>query len=252
MTVRLAPRAPTAWRVVALFEPAPSDGTVITASTSDENTRIEARCVAASRSVVRVAIPERCAYGSMSVNGKNCAARIRDGCVEADVDLPKGTSVVDIGHPPIYRIADDVVDFPFFEGRKCSSAIVIRQDAAPAERLAAERLSRYFQYYFAHRENPAFRPARLREVARPEHRIPVVGSDHDLVDANLILIGQPTPPPVARVPNRPKIEPPLRGVADVLAMTDGRRALVLSAITAADLEEVLSSLLAKLDTRYPF
>ncbi|HUS81211.1 MAG TPA: hypothetical protein VM283_08080, partial [Armatimonadota bacterium] len=124
--VELPARTPLAWQIVASLDPTPPDGTAITASVSGEVTRIDLNCPRACQATLTVALPDDHAFGSLLVGEAEVAAEALGAAVRARVSLPEGQSSVELRHPPLYRIASEASDFPFFDGEKCTSAIVLR------------------------------------------------------------------------------------------------------------------------------
>lgn len=254
VTASVAARSPVAWRVVARVGLQPAlDGTALEATADDESTRIVLDCPRTCAADIAALIPEEHAYESVLVNGQRHTAHPTPGGVAVDdARLPAGKSVIEIRHPNEYRIAPEAADFPFFKDERRCSAIVLRKDASASERVAAEHLSRYFQFHLAHRQRPLDRPDMLWQIAKDEHQIPVVEADKVPADANLILIGQPTLPELAAVVVPVAPRPPLRGLAQVARTSDGRQVLVLRASAPGSLDSALRALLKTLDARYPF
>lgn len=233
----LAARAPIAWQVMALLAPSPPEGTVVKAATADEITRIDVDCRTSCRGTIRVSIAAGHELDSLTVNGLTQTCERHDSSAQASVALSPGKSLIEFRHRHLYRVADAAAQFPFFDGQKCQSTIVLRKDASPEERAVAKHLSRYFQYYFARRANPLFRPARLWEAAKNEHQIPIVDAPQAPA-TRLILIDQ------GDLPTE------LRGAVDVVDARGGRQVLRVRARSPSDLDRTLRRLLARLDTRY--
>ncbi|HUS79649.1 MAG TPA: hypothetical protein VM283_00190, partial [Armatimonadota bacterium] len=250
--VELPARTPLAWQIVASLDPPPPDGTAITASVSGEVTRIDLNCPRACQATLTVALPDEHAFDSLLVGGAEAAAETLGAVVRARVSLPEGQSSVELRHSPLYRIAPEASDFPFFDGEKCASAIVLREGAGEAEQAAAEHLSRYFQYWLANRAELNSRYDLLWQKARDEQQIPIVQGGEAQPAGNLVLIGAPELPATTTLTPLEPPDPPVRGSVQVVAATDGRRVLTVRAGSPDHLDATLRALLAALDERYPF
>ena len=227
------------------------DGSALAATVSRGATRIQVHCPTACQTTARVALPEGHGFSAMAVDLGLQDATVSNGVASARIALEAGDSVIEVRHPAWYEVGPEVGDFPFFEERQCRSAIVLQAEASPKERSAAEHLSRYFQYWFAHTDGAPGRYDLLWQVAEDAHQIPVVEPDAIPEDAALILIGAPELPRVAG------LEPAglgegLRGEARVTHAAQGRPALILRAHAVADLDPTLRALLATLDEHHPF
>lgn len=248
----LLARTPVAWRMVAGLSPPPPDGTTLRATETETLTRIEVDCPAACATTLTANLPEEQGFDALTLNGAPISTdRRRWSVAIGELSLPAGRSVIRVEHHPWYAVAPEVAELPFLAGDRANCAIVLAEDASDELRRMADHLSRYFQYWRAHRDNPTFRYDLLWPQADEALRIPIIGPEEAADAGNLILLTDWELPEVTGV-SFPQHSP--KGTQGYVAVqrSDERWAPAVHAAHPGTLDATLRALLARLDERYPY
>lgn len=228
-------------------EDASADGGQITASLSSDAPR---------QATLTARIPEHMRASRVLVNDREVAFEpASDGGIAFGAELDAGGNVVEVTYDSeiFHSAEEDLRDYPFVVDGAPNVTIVLPGDFHEKERLAAERIREYFNFWYGYHD-PEFMQQMTQGPAQAQTDISIpilrdVEVGRDRASRGLVLIGGPERNELAR--QHAEAFPSAaheRGVA-VDAEDD---LLLVSGEDALDLNEILLAYFRVLDEAYPW